>query len=170
MNSLWPNFEDHEIEQNNSIEILRMQAREIKKLTKGVVNATFSKIEYKSGPTAAIEQLNHIVEKMASTTYEEVLEDELSEKINVNELYRKTEYKFELFNSKFRFRLFVLNYSKMFPISMIVDEGISEDILYKNNAPIYSNDGLEEVLREVFSSSKVKNVISVMLQKAENQD
>ena len=95
MNSLWPNFEDHEIEQNNSIEILRMQAREIKKLTKGVVNATFSKIEYKSGPTAAIEQLNHIVEKMASTTYEEVLEDELSEKINVNELYRKTEYKFE---------------------------------------------------------------------------
>ena len=55
----------------------------------------------------------------------------------------------------------------MFPISLEVDEGITEDIQYKNGSPVSSNDELKTVLREIFSSYKVHSVVSKMLQKVE---
>ena len=47
MESLWPKFEEQVIEKNDTIQILRVQARAIKSETKGIVNATFSKMHYK---------------------------------------------------------------------------------------------------------------------------
>ena len=53
----------------------------------------------------------------------------------------------------------------MFPISLEIDEGIIEDIQYKNGSPVSSNDELKAILREIFSSYKVHSVVSKMLQK-----
>lgn len=166
MESLWPKFEEQNVEQNNTIQILRTQAKAIKDQTKGVVNATFSKMTYKPGPTSAIEAIGRMVSSMSSPVYEEVLDEELADKTDVNTLYHITKYKFELYNSEYRFRLFVLNYCEMFPLTLTVDEGILEDIAYKNEAPIMSNADLENVLRDIFSSFKVCTVISKMLYKS----
>jgi hypothetical protein len=167
MESLWPKFEEQELEQNDSIQILRDQARAIKSETNGVVRATFSKMNYKAGPTSALKTLGQVVSAMSSPFYEEVLEEELADKTDVNALYLITKYKFELYNDEYRFRLFVLNHREMFPISLEVDEGICEDIQYKNGSPISGNDELKTVLREIFSSYKVHSVVSKMLQKVE---
>lgn len=164
MESLWPKFGEDSVEENNSIPLLRAQARAIKNETNGIVSATFSKIQYKSGPTASIVSLGQMVSSMSSPFYEETLDDELMNKKDINDLYEITKYKFELFNNDYRFRLFVLNYSVFFPISLDVDSGILGDIQYINNSPIFSNNELEDTLRSIFSSNKVRTVISKMLQ------
>ena len=168
MESLWPKFEEQELEQNNSIQILREQARAIKSETNGVVRATFSKMNYIHipGATNALKTMGQVLDAI-SPRYEEELEEELADKTDVNDLYSITKYKFELYNDEYRFRLFVLKHREMFPISLEVDEGITEDIQYKNGSPISSNDDLKTVLREVFSSHKVRLVVSKMLQKVE---
>lgn len=165
MDSLWPKFEEHLIEQNNSIQILRTQAKAIKSLTNGVVNATFSKMNYNPGPTNALKRLGETITALSSPTFEEQLEEELQEKTDINVLFTETRYKFEIFNNEYRFRLFVLDYREMFPISLEVDGGILEDISYRNNSPIMGNDELKNIVKEIFSSFKVHSVVSKMLQK-----
>ena len=164
MESLWPKFEKKIINENNSIQILRAQARAIKSETNGIVNATFSKLNYKPGPANAIKTISQMVSSMSSPLYEEILDDELVDKVDVNSLYEITKYKFEIYNAEYRFRLFVLNYSKMFPISLSVDGGILNDVEYKNCAPISSNDELVEAIKDIFSSNKVISVVTKMLQ------
>lgn len=165
MNSLWPDFEDQTNEQNESLQILKIQAREIKSKTKGVVNATFSKMNYKQGPTSGLAALGQTLSALSSPCYEEVLDEELANKTDINDLYKITNYKFELYNDEYRFRLFVLNYSVMFPISLEIDEGILESVHYKNGSPISSNSELEDLLKEIFSSNKVYAVVTKMLQR-----
>ena len=164
MESLWPDFEELVIEQNNSLQILKTQARAIKSKTNGIVSATFSKMNYKLGSANKLISAGQMLSALVSPAYEEVLDKELADKVDVNDLYKKADYKFELYNSEYRFRLFVLYYTELYPISLEVDEGILEDVPYKNGAPISSNEELESVLREIFSSKKVRSVVGKMLQ------
>lgn len=170
MESLWPDFEDQDVEQNNSLQILRTQAREIKKKTNGKVNATFSKMEYIPGPTSRISAVGKALSALSSPTYEEILDEELANKVDVNTLYTRTDYKFELYNDEYRFRLFVLHYQEMFPVALRVDGGVLEDIQYKNESPLSSNYELENTLREIFSSNKVRAVVAKMLQKGKAEE
>lgn len=164
MESLWPKFEKQDIERNDTIQILREQAKCIKSDTQGLVHATFSKMYYKAGPASTLKTIGQVVSALSSPMYEEVLEAELDKKKDANDLYKITPYKFELYNDEYRFRLFVLNYREMFPITLDIDEGILEDIQYKNGSPIFSNDELKNTIREVFSSFKVNSVVMKMLQ------
>ena len=168
MESLWPKFEDEVLEENNSIQILRDQAKAIKTETNGIVHATFSKMNYKSGATDVVKTIGQIASAISSTSGEELLDKELAGKVDVNALFKKTRYKFEIYNTEYRFRLFVLNYSEMFPISLDVDGGILEDTQYKNCYPLSSNDELKDTLKEIFSSNKVRSVVSKMLQKGKD--
>ena len=161
MDSLWPKFTYVEEKTNDSINIIRTQAKAIKKDTNGIVNATFSKISYKPGP---IETVGNIMSIVAPTDIEEKLDDELINKKDINALYQGTEYKFEIYNTEYRFRLFVLKYRVDYPISLNIDAGIVKDIHYSNNEPISSNEELEKVLKEIFSSQKVYSVVSKMIQ------
>ena len=98
MESLWPIFK--EPEHNDSIQILRDQARAIKSETNGVVRATFSKMNYKIDPTSVLQSLSQVVSGASSPLDEDVLEEELADKKDVNDLYMITKYKFELYNDE----------------------------------------------------------------------
>ena len=170
MESLWPNFSEQSIEQNDSIQILRAQAKDVKDKTNGIVKATFSKMEYRPGPTNKLAGVGQMLSAFSSPTYEEILDKELESKVDVNILYKNIDYKFELYNDEYRFRLFVLHYREMFPVSLKVDGGILEDVPYDNEAPISSNDELESILREIFSSKIVRSVVVKMLQKGKTEE
>ncbi len=162
--SLWPDFKNEDLDENHAISILREQARAIKSETNGVVCATFSKIQYKSGIITTVKTLSQVAATI-SMPIEDEPEEDLKDKTDINELFNKTSYKFEIYNSEYRFRLFVLNYSELFPVSLVVDEGILKEISYKNNAPISNNNELESIVREIFSSQKVRTVVSKMIYK-----
>lgn len=165
MENLWPSFDEETIESNEAIQILREQARIIQSSTKSKVRATFSKMSYKAGPLSAVEQLGRVVTAMSSPVYEEILDEELKEKTDVNTLFYTTQYKFEIYNDEYRFRLFVLNNSEMFPITLDVDGGILEDIGYQNKSRIESNEELKSILKDIFSCRKVQKVVAKMLAK-----
>lgn len=165
MDTLWPSFDEEPIEINEAVKILREQARSIQSSTKNKIRATFSKMSYKAGPLNAIEQLGRVANAMASPLYQEILDEELQGKTDANTLFSTTQYKFEIFNDEYRFRLFVLNDSKMFPITLDVDGGILEEISYQNKSKIESNEELKIILRDIFSCSKVRKVVSKMLAK-----
>lgn len=169
MESLWPNFEEPIVEKNNTLEILRAQARAIKTQTKGAICATFSKMNYKAGPTNGIKVMDTLLQAMSSPEYEEVLEDDLKDKKDINILYKNAKYKFEIFNNEYRFRLFIVHYREMFPVTIDVDEGILPDIEYKNLSPVLSNSELESIIKDIFRSNKVYSVVSRMLQKEETE-
>lgn len=164
MENLWPDFVGEILEKNDSIEILRHQARAINKSTGDKVKATFSKMEYKKSPMGAVAQLGMAMQAASGWKYEEILDDELQDKENINKLFKSVKYKFEIYNDEYRFRMFVLNYSELFPVFLEVDEGILDDINYDNGSEINSNDELKSVIRDIFASKKVKTVISRMME------
>ncbi len=169
MRSLWPDLlEQKEQEKNNSISIIREQVRELQRITQGAVSAVFRRIQYQPGPADALLEFGKYTSQFSSSAFKEKIEDELAGKEDINDLFRVKKYKFELCNKNYRFRVFVLNYSTLFPISLEVDEGISEEIKYRNGEKIESNDALICVLEEIFSSKKVKRVLQNMLVESED--
>lgn len=170
MTDLWPDFSLVEREENQSIEILRAQARLLEKKTSGKVKATFSKISYKTDSLSTSGLLAEALVSMTSMVGEkkvEVLDDELAGKTDANELYNFQLYKFEIYNEQYRFRVFVLKNRMMFPIQLDVDEGIRSELNLPANIKIQSNSHLNEVVSNVFGSHKLGTIVAQMM--AENK-
>jgi hypothetical protein len=166
MNDLWPNFSQNEIEDNKAIDILREQARTLEKKTNGKVKATFSKIEYKGNLASITENAGKIFAPLCLYAQEEILDEELRQKKDFNELYKLSKYKFEIFNDSYRFRLFTLNYREVYPVDLILDEGIRSELTLSSSCSlnvIEGNSELENLLMLIFSSNKVKTVIGRMM-------
>lgn len=166
MENLWPEISETPIEKNETISILREQARLIKHVTGNKICGTFSRMNYKANTTDTVNFLGEVIASMAGHVQEEQLEIELADKTDANVFYDRTKYKFEIYNADYRFRLFVFNYSDIFPVSLDIDSGILNEIEYMNNDPINSNGELKKVLREVFASKKVITIINRMMQKS----
>ena len=164
---LWGELEILEEEENRTIDIIREQATLIGKKTKGQVKGSFAKIEYRTavknaGMAAAVTMLATVANNSAPKTIEI---DELSDRDDINDLYNKVAYKFELYNDVYKFRVFTLNYSEAFPVEIIIDEGICNELKIPVNKIINSNHEMEDILRLIFSSYKIKLIISRMISK-----
>lgn len=163
MLDLWPDFSNNEIEANHAVDILREQARLLEKKTNKKVKATFSKVLY-SASHESLAILGKAVASMSAQAGGEVLEDELSGKQDVNELYKVTNYKFEIYNSSYRFRVFTLHNRAFFPIYMTLDEGIKNELRLLDDICIESDGALKEIVASIFSTLKIKTIISKMMQ------
>lgn len=147
---------------SNAVEILREQARLLEKKTDKKVKATFSKVIYASNHEG-LALLGKAVASISAHAGSEVLEDELSGKQDVNDLYRVTNYKFEIFNDSYRFRVFTLHNRSFFPIYMTLDEGIKDELRYVSDICIESDGALKEIVASIFSTLKIKTIISKMM-------
>ncbi len=164
---LWGELDFLEEEENRTIDIIREQAVLIGKKTDGQVKGSFTKIEYKTiaKNPSMVSTLSALATVAGNATPKVVEVDELSDREDINGLYKKTPYKFELYNDVYKFRVFTLEYSEAFPIEIIIDEGICEELKIYGEKIINSNHEMEDVLRLVFSSYKVKLIISRMKSK-----
>ena len=165
MADLWPEFNIENREENRAIPILREQARLLEKKTNQRVKATFSKITYKEPPL--VQSMQYVASALSMYSEhcnQEILDDELCSKKDINSLFNPTKYKFEIYNETYRFRVFVLNYSEIFPVTLVLDSGIGEELNNRTEIEIDNNNELENLLSSIFSSKKVVNVISRMMQ------
>ena len=78
MSDLWPEIQSIECEENNSVAILREQARAIDKKTNGAIKATFSKIAYKKN---GLSELSKVVSALSGTSTMVEEDDLLKERI-----------------------------------------------------------------------------------------
>jgi len=175
MNDLWPDFdvmEQDENEENNALKILREQARILGKKSGNKVKATFSKIYYRevsSGFSSTLTAIAAITSASQPKT-EEVLEDDLTGKTNVSDVLREQPYKFEIYNEKYRFRLFVYTYSPIYPNKMSLDENIAKDIEKSRETYIESDRELMELLTSIYSSQRVMRIVRMMILDADKED
>ena len=166
MSDLWPDFNDIEQEEkNNAIHIIREQARALGKKLNNKIKATFSKVSYSKTTTGFETALNVMATITAATkpNMQEVLEEDLQGKTNLADLLTNEKYKFEIYNNSYRFRLFVYNYTLLYPNSILIDENIAKELGKNMNITIESNQELSNLLQDIFSSQRVRKIIGMML-------
>lgn len=156
---LWPDFLETEVELNNSVDILREQARLLEKKTDRRVRATFSLVQYASN--AETDTIPAAISHRGSS--EEILEPILSSKSDANTLYSPSRYKFEIYNFAYRFRVFTLDNTAFFPVRIILDEGIAKELGKGTHNIIQCNQDLIDLITAVFKSRKLRNIIAKML-------
>ena len=166
MNDLWPDFDmTEQSETNNALKIIREQSRALGKKTGNKVKATFSKIHY----TESVGGLSSALSVMATigaatqAKREEVLEDDLTGKTNISDVLKEQRYKFEIYNDKYRFRLFTYTYSLLYPNKMSLDENIAKEIRKNREVSLESDQELIDILRSIFSSQRVGRIIRMMV-------
>lgn len=162
MSNLWPDFnKDIEVEDNNALHILHAQARGLAEKTGGKVKASFSKINYSKVRSNAIEAIGKLA--LNPVLREEVLEDDLKEKINVSDELKEQKYKFEIYTDSYRFRLFSYIYSPLYSNEMILDENIAEEIGEEQEISINSDKELIELLKAIFGSARVRKIVKLLI-------
>lgn len=172
MNDLWPDFDMIEqTEANNALKILREQSRALAKKMGNKVKATFSKIQYTetlSGLTSALSVVATL--NAAKVKREEVLEEDLTGKTNISDVLKEQYYKFEIYNEKYRFRLFTYTYTPIYPNKMLLDENIAKEIDEKQEVSVENDQELIDLLRSIFSSQRVARIIRMMVLEMEGDD
>ena len=144
-------------EESKAIEILREQARLLEKKTDSKIKATFSKLKYKIDT----DRIGQVIRAINGTGVE-IMDSELEGKEDINEIYNFTKYKFEIYNSTYRFRVFILNFRSVFPIEIEVDEGIRDELKISSKESINNDEELKELVSNIFSSVKLKKIIGKM--------
>ncbi|MBQ7432693.1 MAG: hypothetical protein IJV50_04410 [Lachnospiraceae bacterium] len=79
-------------------------------------------------------------------------------------------YKFEIYNKKYRFRLFTDTYSPIYPNKMLLDENIAKKIDEKQEVSLEKDQALVDLLRSIFSSQRVAHIIRMMVLEMADDD
>lgn len=167
MSDLWLNSvfdSETPVDESKAVVLLQEQARLLKTKTNGLVKATFSKL---TGTTIldtpeAAELLRGIKRFVLAPEKDE----ELKGKSDIGDQYKPQTYKFEIYNDVYRFRVFELVDKRLYPIYIICDPDIAIGMHRDETIEIESSKELEDIVRQIINSKKVKSVISKMMQKA----
>jgi len=162
MNDFWPDFDMNDQDTQGAIKMLKTHALSLGKKTDGAVKATFSKIEYNTRSLEVAAGIGRVIAEQM-TIGSEILEEELMDKKDGNALFQTTTYKFEIYNSTYRFRVFTLECKPVYPISIRVDEGIRNEINLSAAYCIEDENELIDVVKGIFGSQKLRYIISSML-------
>lgn len=173
MSDMWPELTENnrEFEENRALDILDEQANAIKNKTNGRIKGIVTEIKYTDNMPGLVSAMNLFGSKLSNVKIyrQEVLEEELDLKVDINNLYHTTPYKFEIFSDSFRFRILVLFNRTDFPIQITLDEGISQELEIDKHKLIKSNSQFERVLSNVLRSSKMKSILNRMLNYQETE-
>ena len=162
MNDLWPDFDDIEQDDNNnSLNIIEEQAEILGKKTNNKVKAIFSIMRYANNFNAV-----NIVTSCSTLFADkktELLDKELENKLDVEKMLENSNYKFEIYTEKYRFRIFKYEYNLLYPNELILDENIAKELEIKYQIKIDDNQQLIELLRDIFSTRFMRNVLKLMI-------
>lgn len=173
MADMWPElFENNiEFEENRALDILDEQVSAIDKKTNGKIKGIVTEIKYIDNYLGLRSALSSFATALSvsKVQQQELLENELDSKTDINSLYKTKTYKFEIYNDSFRFRIFVLLYRTDYPIQITLDEGISQELNIDKHKLIESNSQFEEILTSILRSAKMRSILNRMLNYQEKE-
>lgn len=172
--NLWviPSTNDEINKTDNIFEIVRQQGQYLKEHTNGKIFGKFAKIK----KVSPLSTMGAVLSTLA--TREVLQNDDSNALIDANDFYVDQKYGFEIYNNTYKFRVFEMIISPVYPAHIIIDEGITEYIEAElisfvekgkeaNHYIFESDESLIECLRLIFSSKKVKYIL-YKLQQPEN--
>ena len=163
---LWGNIENDSGLTSDILPLIQKQANLLQVKTGDKLKADFSKItyQYKEAPLSILQTVSSLTRIMApvmETKAEIVENDERKNLEDASHLYEHAKYKFEIYNDKYKFRLFTLDYQSTYPIELEVEYGILDDKLVKKE--INSYEQMKDILSSIFTSNKVRFIIHRMI-------
>lgn len=163
MKDLWPQDFTNKRFVCNAVDLLTEQAALLKDKTGGVVQAALLPIQ----PPTAVATL---IAGLATLPTVDTMEapDEMSEKTDINAVFEPRKFKFELYSASYHFRVFTLYNRPQYPIDIVLDEGIAEELALdldekKRRVTIDNKEELEALIRNIFSCRKIAMIISHMI-------
>lgn len=157
-------MEDDTISSDNVLDLMREVCQSLKKASEGKVLARFKNIRMLPGLEFAVQ-----FSKRASKITEDN-EDGLSD---ANELYSPKRYSFDLYNEKYKFRIFDLTLSPIYPLDISFDEDIFtevKDLLLVHaelkgtgcKVSVSNDEELKSCIQIAISSKKVRFIVKKM--------
>ena len=164
---LWGDILDKSKTAEDVIPFIKEQASLLGEKTKQKVLAKFEKIKYtyksnNSGLTTMLTSISASLSAMHGLSDEKVEIDDNENLENASQLFKTADYKFEIYNEHYKFRLFTLKFRSTYPIELDVEYGILEEKSTK--LTIKTKEELERKLIDIFNSAKVRFVISKMVE------
>lgn len=153
--------------------IMNAQCEYLYNDTQGKVFAVFGEIKLDGSVFAMARKMSNMFRGVYGLTgvQETVAEVSTKELIDANDMYFDKSYGFEICTEKYRFRLFELKMTPIYPIDIIIDEGICkniENVLSRIAIPTERNNCFKindeevfcEVLQKILQDQKVRYIIS----------
>lgn len=160
--------------------IMEEQCKYLEEYSKGKVFAIFDEIENDGPMFRTLVNLPDTLKNISSITGLQEIVGEISTKdlIDANVLYFNKRYGFEICTNKYRFRLFEIRMTPLYPVEIIVDEGICYNIgktlarisisLEKSNHfRINDEETFCNVLQNILQDKKVHYIIHELQKRAE---
>lgn len=152
--------------------------------TKGKVFAVFGEIEKNGSINMLAKAMINVYRSISGIagmyeTYENIGEISTKDLIDANDMYYDKRYGFEICTEKYRFRLFEVRMTPIYPIEIIVDEGICknignslEEVVVQgekfNSFIINDEDAFYYVLRKVLQDKKVHYLIDELQKRVQD--
>ena len=163
--------------------IMNEQCQYLFQYSKGKIFAIFGEVRIDGSMFRTLVNVPDMLKNIASITNFQETIGEISTKdlIDVSALYSEKRYGFEICTNKYRFRLFEIWMKPLYPVEIIIDEGICKNIantLAKISVPIeeknhYMIDDEESfcnVLQIILQDKKVRYIIHELLKMVESEE
>lgn len=170
--------QDELIYTENIYEIMEEQCKYLFKYTKGKIFSVFGEIKIDGSMFTVAKNMSNLFKGISgiSGLHETIDELSTSNLIDANSMYYDKHYGFEICTDKYRFRLFELRMTPVYPIEIIVDEGICKNIgstLSRitissekfNHFTIIDEEVFCNVLQEILQDTKVRYIINELLKR-----
>ena len=175
-------FKDDLKHTDNIHKIMEEQCKYLVQFTKGNVFAVFGEIKIDGSMVAVAKGMANVLKSVSGLSRLQENIEELSTQnlVNANSMYFDKRYGFEICTEKYRFRLFELRMTPVYPVEIIVDEGICKNVgsalaritsLAKNvnHFEIVDEDMFCEVLQIILQDKKVRYIISELQKRVQDK-
>ena len=175
--NLWdiPSNSEDILSSDNVFEIMRQQGQYLKESSEQKIYGKFCKIK-------TINPLSTMGIVLSAFATKEVLQNDETDTLkDAGDWYKSQKYGFEIYNKSYKFRVLEMIITPVYPIHLIIDEGVTENIqeeiiacAEKSNINshylVNSDDQLLECLKLIFTSKKVRYILYRMKQEAITDD
>ena len=159
---------------DNIVSIMRDQCQYLKKITNNKVFGKFARIKMVSPliSSGSLQALTEFSKVMAEYSPQEVVgeNDGTAQLKDANVLYDENRYGFEIYNHSYKFRVFELQMEPVYPVSIVLDEGINNSVkdafsnmeiksIKDNKYLVPSDEVFMDFLRSILNSKKIKMII-----------
>ncbi|WP_373219149.1 TOPRIM nucleotidyl transferase/hydrolase domain-containing protein [Ruminococcus sp. 5_1_39BFAA] len=175
-------FQDDLKYTDNIHRIMEEQCKYLFQYTKGKIFAVFGEIKMDGSMFAVVSAMANAFKGVSGTVLQEtVAEASTRDLIDANAMYFDKRYGFEICTEKYRFRLFELRMTPIYPVEIIVDEGICKNIgntlsriaipMEKfNRFKISDEDTFCNVLQEILQDKKVRYIIGELQKRVQDKN
>lgn len=169
--NLWDIPSDNEdiLSSDNVFEIMKQQGQYLKESSHQKIYGKFCKIK-------TVNPLSTMGVVLSAFATKEVLQNDETDSLkDASDWYKSQKYGFEIYNKSYKFRVLEMIITPVYPIHLIIDEGITENIQDEitscaekgniaNHYLVSSDEQLLDCLRLIFTSKKVRYILYRMSQ------